>query len=128
MSFKTCIDLYNLDYDRNRSVSSTLYPPPLLTPGNYWSVLHHYTSVILRMPKNRILQYSIFGAWLLSLSDNAFEIMPSRFFQVFVCINRGFLFWLSGISIYGDTIACLFILLVKEIWVVSSLEQCLADS
>lgn len=54
--------------------------------------------------------------------------MPLRFFQVFVCINRGFLFWLSDISIYGDTIACLFILLIKEIWVVSSLEQCLADS
>lgn len=57
--------------------SDTLPPP--LTRGNYWFVLHHNSSVFLRISYHQITQWVTFWYWLLSLS-----IMPLRFIQFVV--------------------------------------------
>ena len=65
------------------------YSSLLLTPGNHWSFLFLSVSTLLPFPQwhiNGLIQHVAFWNWLLSLSNNAFKILPCLlldFFQIF---------------------------------------------
>lgn len=123
VSFNTCTDLYNHDYERIidqfRRYHCTLSRPSPLAATDLFS--------ITTLPSFReCQQVESDSSQSLGPGFSHSAIMPLRVIQVSVCQS-----WIPFLAEYYFDVwghPSLSILLIKEIWVVSSVKQCLAQS
>ena len=92
--------------------------PSLPSPGNHWSAFCQYRLVCIfyNFSINGIIQYVLLFVWLFS-----FNIVIFGFIHV-MCINSLFFSLLNSIPFYGYVTISLSTLLLRDIWIVSSLE------